>query len=72
MTKEELEQLNHLATKLRAERMKELVDENGDEIEEYADEEIYDMDDGDNCIQGCDIVIGITIKQLTLIYKDEK
>ena len=51
MTKEKLEQLNHLTNKLRNERMKELVEVNGDEIEEYADKEIYEMDDGDNCLR---------------------
>ena len=72
MTKEELELLNHLALKLREERMKELAEVHGDEIYEYANEEVYDMDDGDNCIQGCDIVTDVTMKQLTLIYKEEK
>lgn len=72
MTKEELEQLNHLVTKLKGERMKELVEVHGDEISDYNTEEIYEMDDGDNCIQGCDIIAGVTNRQLYLLYKEEK
>lgn len=60
MTKEKLELLNNLIEELHNERMNELVSEYGEEVYDYDDEELYKLDDGDNCIQGCDILEGVT------------
>ena len=60
MTKEKLEQLNKLIVELHNERMNELVAQYGDEIYDYDDQELYELDDGDNCIQGCDIIADVT------------
>lgn len=60
MTKEKLEQLNKLIVELHNERINELVKQYGDEIYDYDDQELYELDDGDNCIQGCDIIADVT------------
>lgn len=65
MTKEKLNQLNKLIVELHNERMKELVAQYGDEIYDYDDEDLYDLDDGDNCIQGCDIIADVTMKLMS-------
>ena len=65
MTKEKLEQLNKLIVELHNERMNELVKQYGDEIYDYDDEELYNLDDGDNCIQGCDIIADVTVKMMS-------
>ena len=65
MTQEKLEQLNKLIVELHNERMNELVKQYGDEIYDYEDEELYELDDGDNCIQGCDIIADVTVKMMS-------
>jgi hypothetical protein len=66
MTKQELDTLWELACKLRNERLEEIKKENNlteDELQELVDdpycEDLYDIDDGDNLIQGLDIVISV-------------
>ena len=65
MTQEKLKQLNKLIVELHNERMNELVKQYGDEIYDYDDEELYNLDDGDNCIQGCDIIADVTVKMMS-------
>lgn len=65
MTKDKLEQLNKLIVGLHNERMMELVAEYGDEVYDYDDQELYDLDDGDNCLQGCDIIADVTADLLS-------
>ena len=65
MTKEELKQLNNLIVKLHNERMNELVKQYGDDIYDYDDQELYELDDGDNCIQGCDIIADVTMSLMS-------
>ena len=55
MTKQELNTLSNLLLKLQEERLQEYRDE-GYEIERKDDEEIIELDDGDNLLQGLDIV----------------
>lgn len=61
MTKEKLELLNKLVVELHNERMDELVAKYGEDIYDYDDEELYALDDGMNCIQGCDIIADVTM-----------
>lgn len=61
MTKEKLELLNKLVVELHNERMDELVAKYGEGIYDYDDEELYALDDGMNCIQGCDIIADVTM-----------
>ena len=65
MTKEKLQQLNKLIVELHNERMNELVAQYGDEIYDYDDQELYELDDGDNCIQGCDIIADVTMSLMS-------
>ena len=67
MTKDKLEQLNKLIVELHNERMMELVAEYGDEVYDYDDQELYDLDDGDNCLQGCDIIADVTTDLLSKV-----
>lgn len=69
MTQEKLKQLNKLIVELHNERMNELVKQYGDEIYDYDDEELYNLDDGDNCIQGCDIIADVTVKMMSEVGK---
>lgn len=66
MTRQELDTLCELASKLRKERLEEIKKENDfteEELQELVDdpycEDLYDIDDGDNLIQGLDIVISV-------------
>ena len=66
MTRQELETLWELACKLRKERLEEIKKENDfteEELQELVDdpycEDLYDIDDGDNLLQGLDIVISV-------------
>lgn len=66
MTRQELDTLYELACKLRKERLEEIKQENNfteEEFQELVDdpycEDLYDIDDGDNLIQGLDIVISV-------------
>jgi hypothetical protein len=45
--------------------MNELVSKYGDEVYDYDDEDLYDLDDGDNCIQGCDIITDVTTRLMS-------
>lgn len=65
MTKEKLKQLNKLIVELHNERMNELVAKYGVEIYDYDDEDLYDLDDGDKCIQGCDIIADVTMSLMS-------
>ena len=65
MTKEKLNQLNKLIVELHNERMSELVAQYGDEIYDYDDQDLYELDDGDNCIQGCDIIADVTMNLMS-------
>ena len=67
MTKDKLEQLNKLIVELHNERMMELVKEYGSEVYDYDDQELYDLDNGDNCLQGCDIIADVTMDLLSKI-----
>ena len=55
MTREELNTLSDLLLKLQEERLQEYRDE-GYDIDSMDDEEIMELDDGDNLIQGIDTV----------------
>ena len=58
MTKQELNTLSDLLLKLQEERLQQYRDE-GYDIDSMHDEEIMESDDGDNLIQGLDIVFGV-------------
>ena len=55
MTKQELNTLSELLIKLQNERLQEYRDE-GYDVDSMDDEEIMELDDGDNLIQGIDTV----------------
>jgi hypothetical protein len=55
MTKQELNTLSELLLKLQNERLQEYRDE-GYDIDSMDEEEIMELDDGDNLIQGIDTV----------------
>lgn len=55
MTKQELNTLSELLLKLQNERLQEYRDK-GYDIDSMDDEEIIELDDGDNLLQGIDIV----------------
>ena len=55
MTKQELNTLSDLLLKLREERLQEYRGE-GYDVDSMDDEEIIELDDGDNLLQGLDIV----------------
>lgn len=70
MTKQELDTLHELLIKLRQERIKEVQEEyniTDEEIKEYEEanyyEDLYDLDDYDRLIEGCDIVLS-TVEDL--------
>ena len=58
MTKQELNTLSDLLLKLQEERLQEYRDE-GYDIDSMDDEEIMELDDGDNLLQGLGIVFGV-------------
>ena len=58
MTKQELNTLSDLLLKLQEERLQEYRNE-GYDIDSMDDEEIMELDDGDNLLQGLDIVFGV-------------
>ena len=58
MTKQELNTLSDLLLKLQEERLQEYRDE-GYGIDSVDDEEVMELDDGDNLLQGLDIVFGV-------------
>ena len=55
MTKQELNTLSDLLLKLQNERLQEYRDE-GYEVDSMDDEEIMELDDSDNLLQGIDTV----------------
>lgn len=55
MTKQELNTLSELLIKLQNERLQEYHDK-GYDIDSMDEEEIMELDDGDNLIQGIDTV----------------
>lgn len=55
MTRKELDLLSELLLKLQEERLQEYRDE-GYDIDSMDEEEIMELDDGDNLIQGIDTV----------------
>ena len=55
MTKQELNTLSELLLKLQNERFQEYRDE-GYDVDSMDEEEIMELDDGDNLIQGIDTV----------------
>jgi hypothetical protein len=55
MTRKELDLLSELLLKLQEERLQEYRDE-GYDVDSMDDEEIIELDDGDNLIQGIDTV----------------
>ena len=55
MTKQELNTLSELLLKLQSERLQEYREE-GYDVDSMDDEEIMELDDGDNLIQGIDTV----------------
>ena len=67
MTKQELNTLHELATKLLKERLEELDKEfpegeyfdEGTNVYSLDSEELYELDDGDRLCEGLDIVIGV-------------
>jgi len=54
MTKQELKTLKELLLKLQNERLQKYRDE-GYDVDSMDDEEIIELDDGDNLLQGIDI-----------------
>lgn len=56
MTREELNTLSDLLLKLKEERLQEYRDEGYYDVDNMDDEELYDVDDGDNLLQGIDTV----------------
>ena len=58
MTKQELNTLSDLLLKLQEERLQEYRDE-GYDIDSMDDEEIMELDDGDNLFLGFVIVFGV-------------
>lgn len=58
LTKEELNTLHKLLTKLQNLRKQEYKEE-GYDLDDYEPEEIYEIDDGDRLLEGLDIVIGV-------------
>jgi hypothetical protein len=55
MTRKELDLLSELLLKLQEERLQEYRDE-GYDVDSMDDEEIMELDDSDNLIQGIDLV----------------
>lgn len=55
MTQQELNTLSELLLKLQEERLQEYRDEDYD-VDSMDDEEIMELDDGDNLLQGIDTV----------------
>ena len=55
MTRKELDLLSELLLKLQEERLQEYRDE-GYDVDSMDEEEIMELDDGDNLIQGIDTV----------------
>ena len=55
MTRKELDLLSELLLKLQEERLQEYRDE-GYDVDGMDDEEIMELDDGDNLIQGIDLI----------------
>ena len=55
MTRTELNTLSELLLKLQDERLQEYRDE-GYDVDSMDDEEIIELDDGDNLLQGIDLV----------------
>jgi len=55
MTREELNTLSELLLKLQNKRLQEYRDE-GYDVDSMDDEEIMELDDGDNLLQGIDTV----------------
>lgn len=55
MTRKELDLLSELLLKLQEERLQEYRDE-GYDVDSMDDEEIIELDDGDNLIQGIDLI----------------
>ena len=55
MTKQDLNTLSELLIKLQNERLQEYRDE-GYDVDSMDEEEIMELDDGDNLIQGIDTV----------------
>ena len=55
MNKQELNTLSDLLSKLQNERLQKYRDE-GYDIDSMSDEEIMELDDGDNLLQGIDTV----------------
>lgn len=61
MTKQELNTLSELLLKLQNERLQEYRDK-GYDIDSMDDEEIIELDDGDNLLQGIDTVFYVVQK----------
>lgn len=60
MTKNELNQLWTLLTKLKKERKLEYINQTIDvDFQEFEDDDWYEFDDGDNLIYGCDVVLAV-------------
>ena len=55
MTRKELDLLSELLLKLQEERLQEYRDE-GYDVDSMDDEEIMELDDGDNLLQGIDLI----------------
>lgn len=55
MTRKELDLLSELLLKFQEERLQEYRDE-GYDVDSMDDEEIMELDDGDNLIQGIDLI----------------
>ena len=55
MTRKELDLLSELLLKLQEERLQEYRDE-GYDVDSMDEEEIMELDDGDNLIQGIDLI----------------
>lgn len=58
MTKQELNTLKELLTKLREQRIQEYEDE-GYLTSLFGEEELYELDDGDNLLQNIDSILSV-------------
>ena len=63
MTKEKLQTLRKLLLELQEERLQEYRNK-GFDIDEMDDEEIIELDDGDNLLQGIDITYYVVEQKL--------
>lgn len=62
MTKENKEKLRELLITLELERMN-FLKKAGHPVEEMSSQELYELDDGDRLLEGCDIILNAIAKK---------